>query len=151
MVKVITNSLSTKDIIIYSLLAIALGLGILAVVLHFINGSGYIGPAGPKGDVGERGPPGPAGGSGPPGAAATLTPEQQTNLAKIPQIQSDIVNKIVPDITGLQNSVEQITTAGQNLSVRQDTLESSALKTTGNYKIVDSVGTLFGNVKIEPV
>jgi len=58
MAKVITNSLSTKDIIIYSLLAISLGLGILSVIFHFING-GNVGSKGDKGDKGDTGDTGP--------------------------------------------------------------------------------------------
>jgi len=152
------NSLSTKDIIIYSLLAIALGLGILSVVLHFINGSGYIGPAGPKGDVGERGPagtpgaqgtPGTQGIPGPSGAAATLTPDQQANLDKIPEIQNTFTT-ITTDISKLASTVAAFPLAFTSLAAKQTLLESSAVKTTGNYKIVNGPVPLYSSVQILP-
>ena len=91
MVKAITNSLSTKYIIIYSLLAIALGLGILAVVLHFINGSGYIGPAGPKGEQGNPGKQGEQGKQGNPGTG--LTQQQQADINEMLSLKPSIIDQ----------------------------------------------------------
>ena len=119
---------NSKYTIIYFLIAIAIGIGILSIILQFINRR----RTGPKGDKGDKGDQGNIGDKGDKGDTATLTVEQQTNL----------------------DSVAQLATNVQSLSSKQDALDTqvldlnnSTVKINTQYKFESNDGVI---VKIVP-
>ena len=82
-----SGGMNTKDIVIYSLLALAIGLGVVAIVFQITNPLA-------KGDTGSQGPAGPEGPKGDSGADGQLS---DAAMSQISSMQSKI-DKIAGDL-----------------------------------------------------
>jgi hypothetical protein len=149
------GGMSTKDIIIYSLLALAIGLGVVSIVFQLTNPLA-------KGDQGPAGPRGPKGDDGADGtfseAAQTRIADLETKIGNTPtndqlkalQTKIDFINIAMPNFVKKGNNYYIASAADGNVLRNENNAvfqnQGSGTNADRNFqmmKFVDAPSTLY--------